>query len=87
MVGNRDVVHGEGGAQTGASFTDQQRSELAKGPDELDLVNSGLEETMVVAYGEIRAISLKRGVDLRSAAFINAINKVAQTYAERGIFP
>ena len=72
---------------TGVRFTPGAVKRASAGAGEEDLVNSGLEETMVVAYGEIRAIGLKRGVDLRSAAFINAINKVAQTYAERGIFP
>ena len=32
------------------TFTEAQRNALAKGPDELDLVNSGLEETMITAY-------------------------------------
>ena len=39
---------------TGKPFTDEQRSTLAKGPDELDLVNSGLEETMINAYQALR---------------------------------
>ena len=39
---------------TGTRFTEEQRSALAKGPDELDLVNSGLEETMINAYNGLR---------------------------------
>jgi glutamate dehydrogenase (NAD(P)+) len=53
---------------------------LAVGADEEDLVNSGLEETMVTAYHQMR-------VDLRMAAFALAIDKVALAYRERGIFP
>ena len=37
-------------AATGKKFTDAERSQIAKGPDEQDLVNSGLEETMISAY-------------------------------------
>jgi glutamate dehydrogenase (NAD(P)+) len=36
-------------AATGKRFTDEERKRLAKGPDEQDLVNSGLEETMIAA--------------------------------------
>lgn len=72
---------------TGARFAPGAVKRASVGAGEEDLVNSGLEETMIVAYGEIRSIGQRRGVDLRSAAFINAINKVALTYSERGIFP
>lgn len=72
---------------TGVRFTPDAVKRASAGAGEEDLVNSGLEETMVVAYDEIRTISQRRKVDLRSAAFINAINKVAKTYSERGIFP
>jgi glutamate dehydrogenase (NAD(P)+) len=74
---------------TGTSFTEQQRSELAKGPDELDLVNSGLEETMINAYHGLRDTKkANAGVpDLRTAAFLTAIHKVARSYMELGIFP
>jgi glutamate dehydrogenase (NAD(P)+) len=60
-----------------------------EGPDELTTVNSGLERTMTLAYREIRE-TLRRqpGVqDLRTAAFLTAINKVARVYQELGIFP
>jgi glutamate dehydrogenase (NAD(P)+) len=60
-----------------------------EGPDELSTVNSGLERTMTVAYQEIRE-TLRRqpGLqDLRTAAFLTAINKVARVYLELGIFP
>ncbi len=62
---------------------------IAHGADEADLVDSGLEETMVGAYHEIREIR-KRHDDvfgLRTAAFIDAIDKVATSYLELGIFP
>jgi glutamate dehydrogenase (NAD(P)+) len=76
-------------AATGKVFTDAERRQLAKGPDEQDLVNSGLEETMIAAYHELVQTKEKHpGVaDLRIAAFLTAIHKVARSYAELGIFP
>ena len=51
-------------------------------------MNSGLEDTMINAYNEIREIWKKTpGTDLRTAAFISAINKVAASYIELGVFP
>ena len=74
---------------TGKAFTDLERKAIARGADEIDLVNSGLEETMVNAYVEIREIWKKDSAipDLRTAAFINAINKIAVSYMELGVFP
>ena len=72
---------------TGQTFSDQVMSELVQGADEIDLVNSGLEETMIMAYREIRDIRREHDLDLRTAAFVSAINKVAVSYAEMGIFP
>ncbi|MGE0041076.1 MAG: Glu/Leu/Phe/Val dehydrogenase [Vicinamibacterales bacterium] len=74
---------------TGKKFSDAERTELAVGPDELDLVNSGLEETMINAYHGIRETWAQspKVPDLRIAAFLNAIQKVARSYMELGIFP
>jgi len=59
------------------------------GAGEEDLVNSGLEETMISAYDQIREIRMQNKdlPDLRTAAFLSAINKVAVSYLELGIFP
>ena len=74
---------------TGKSVTNKERSFLTRGGDEVDLVRSGLEETMITAYGQIREIYKRRKKveDLRTAAFINAINKVASDYTSLGVFP
>ena len=72
---------------TGQVFNDQVMAELAQGADEIDLVNSGLEETMIMAYREVREIRREHEIDLRTAAFVSAIDKVAVSYAEMGIFP
>ncbi|NNF21365.1 MAG: Glu/Leu/Phe/Val dehydrogenase [Saprospiraceae bacterium] len=74
---------------TGKTITKKERDLLTRGADEIDLVRSGLEETMVNAYGQIREIYKRRKKveDLRTAAFINAINKVAGDYMSLGVFP
>lgn len=74
---------------TGQSILPQEREALTHGADEEDLVHSGLEETMISAYHEIREAQKQHGeeMDLRTAAFLNAINKVGRVYLEMGIFP
>ena len=74
---------------TGKELTQAEMQQLGHGPDEADLVNSGLEDTMIVAYNQIRETQKQNGeeVDLRTAAFINAINIIATSYMELGIFP
>ncbi len=74
---------------TGKKIPTEIFKQIAHGADEEDLVNSGLEETMITAYNEMREIKKRHGdkVDLRTAAFISAINKVARSYMELGIFP
>jgi glutamate dehydrogenase (NAD(P)+) len=74
---------------TGKSLSDEDKRQLVHGPDELDIVNSGLEETMVVAYHQIRE-TFKRAPelgDLRAAAFRIAIDKIARSYMDLGVFP
>ena len=74
---------------TGHNIGEKERSLLVKGADEIDLVRSGLEETMITSYHQIREImKRKRKVeDLRTAAFVNAINKISSDYLALGIFP
>lgn len=64
-------------------------TQIVHGADELDLVNSGLEETMVGAFCEIRQIQKQHQdkIDLRTSAFICAIEKIVNCYLELGIFP
>ncbi len=72
---------------TGERFSDETLERIAHGADEEDLVNSGLEETMVSAYHSIAEAARRDDTDLRSAAFRIAIDKVAVIYGQRGIFP
>ncbi len=74
---------------TGKTFSAQEMDRFTRGATELDLVESGLEETMVLAYQQMLAIRQRHDckADLRTAAFINAIDKIAVAYEELGIFP
>jgi glutamate dehydrogenase (NAD(P)+) len=74
---------------TGKSFGEVERRMIIQGPDEAVLVNSGLEETMIGAHQAIRDLARRdpRITDLRTAAFLSALNKVATSYLELGIFP
>ncbi len=61
---------------------------LGFNPDEVDLVYSGLEDTMIGSFHEIRDTMREHNMnDMRTAAFIVAINKVGVAYEELGIFP
>ena len=73
----------------GKSLTIKEKESLIKGAEEIDLVNSGLEETMISAYHDIRLIykRSKSIEDLRTAGFVDAINKVGESYKSLGIFP
>jgi glutamate dehydrogenase (NAD(P)+) len=74
---------------TGRKFPQNIFDQIAHGADEEDLVNSGLEETMISSYNQMNEIRKQHGgkIDLRTAAFIGAIDKVARSYMELGIFP
>lgn len=68
-------------------FTDEEILYLAQGGGERELVDSGLEETMINAYQEINELRKTHNVDLRTGAFISAINKVGLMYEQMGLFP
>jgi len=74
---------------TGHSLPAALKEQLVHGAEEIELVNSGLETAMALAYHEIIDIFKRRKkvTDLRTAAFICAIEKVATTYRSLGIFP
>lgn len=75
-------------ALTGKRVTDIERRQILHGPDEVDLIYSGLEDTMIDSYHEIRDMMMTLGInDMRTAAFVVSINKVGVAYEELGIFP
>jgi glutamate dehydrogenase (NAD(P)+) len=74
---------------TGKKVSGTQKELMLHGPDEVDLVNSGLEETMIMATHEIIECWKANPTieDMRTASFVVAINKVGMSYAQLGIFP
>ena len=74
---------------TGKSISVRDRDIIAHGADEIDLVRSGLEETMIFAYNEIREVKKRNPKieDLRTAAYVSGINKLGVAYQSLGIFP
>jgi glutamate dehydrogenase (NAD(P)+) len=70
-------------------FPKTARARLVRGAVEIDLVRSGLEEVMATAYQDIRDLYKRRRrvTSLRTAAYALAIERVARTYMELGIFP
>ena len=74
-------------AMTGKSFSEETRIGSIKGASELDLVRSGLEDTMISTYETISEVwnNEEFASDLRTAAMMVAVNRVAQSYSSLGI--
>jgi glutamate dehydrogenase (NAD(P)+) len=74
---------------TGKTVGRKEKEFIMHGAEEIDLVYSGLEETMINATQEIMEIMTANPTipDMRTAAYVSAINKVAISYTELGIFP
>jgi glutamate dehydrogenase (NAD(P)+) len=73
---------------TGRKISKREKESL-RGADELDIVRSGLEDTMIRSYEDIRGI-LKRHKkmnSLRTAAYVDALEKIGVTYLKLGVFP
>ncbi len=72
---------------TGKEAPGALRNELVRGASELDLVRSGLDDTMRAAFQAIRD-TMKRYptiYDYRTAAYVIAIRKLAQSYYDLGL--
>jgi glutamate dehydrogenase (NAD(P)+) len=84
---NRIVLKVE--EMTGKTITDRERDMLTRGGTEVDLVNSGLEDTMITAYGQIKETFRQHPdiKDIRTAAFVCSLKKIAGDYISMGIFP
>ena len=72
---------------TGKNFPTDYKSKSIQGASELDLVRSGLEDTMMDAYDVISKVwnSNKDIPDLRTAAMMVAVQRVAQSYSSLGL--
>jgi glutamate dehydrogenase (NAD(P)+) len=69
------------------SMTPDFKSKYLKGADELELVRSGLDDTMRIAYQSMREVWHGREdvTDLRTAAYLVSIEKVAASYRAKGL--
>lgn len=73
---------------SGVQLTSEERRLIVKGASELDLVMSGLEDTMVGSYEGLKKTMVDYNVDdMRTASFINSLDKIAISYMDLGIFP
>ena len=72
---------------TGQSFPDELASRAINGGAEIDLVRSGLEDTMRSTYDVISDVwnKEKSAIDLRTAAMMVAVKRIAQGYQSIGI--
>jgi len=72
----------------GTKINDHQRSMILGGADEVDLVHSGLADTMSHSYQCIREemLSNDRIDNLRTAAFTLAIRKISRSYIDIGVY-
>ena len=66
----------------------QVRKNIVRGADELDLVRSGLDNTMRNAYQELRETlnSNKKVKDFRTATYVVAIGKISRSYYDIGVY-
>ncbi|MEO8116974.1 MAG: Glu/Leu/Phe/Val dehydrogenase [Bacteroidota bacterium] len=74
---------------TGREVNETEKQFIEHGASEVDLVYSGLEETMIEATHEIMNCWKNNPSipNMRTAAYVVAIDKVGTAYAELGIFP
>lgn len=75
---------------TGKKLSDKFKENYIKGSDELTLVRSGLDDTMRGAYAAMRKLwhenrAKDKDFDLRTAAYMIAIGRVADSYKTLGL--
>jgi glutamate dehydrogenase (NAD(P)+) len=75
-------------AMTGNDVPDWLEAEIVRGADELDLVRSGLDDTMRLAYQQISQAkeSNKKIKDFRTAAYVVAVSKISRSYHDIGVY-
>jgi glutamate dehydrogenase (NAD(P)+) len=72
---------------TGKKVDPQMRRNIVRGASELDLVRSGLDDTMRMAFQDIREV-MKRYpeiTDYRTASYVLALEKIVQNYEDIGL--
>ena len=72
---------------TGKQLTDAEYELVTHGSHERDFVYSGLEGTMTESWDQILKTARQLNVSYRTAAFINAIDRIVACYDEAGTWP
>jgi glutamate dehydrogenase (NAD(P)+) len=73
---------------TGKTLPPEDAALLLQAPNEIDFVRTALENTMAISYEKIREPWKRRALpDLRTSAYLLAIESVASAYTLDGIFP
>jgi glutamate dehydrogenase (NAD(P)+) len=73
---------------TGKTLPPEDAALLLRAPNEVDFVHTALENTMAISYEKIRDRWKRQGLpDLRTSAYLGAIETVASAYTLDGIFP
>lgn len=73
---------------TGTKISDLAKAKISQGASEIDIVRSGLEDTMRTAFQEIREIWLSNDkiTDYRTAAYVLAVEKISRSYIDIGVY-
>jgi glutamate dehydrogenase (NAD(P)+) len=92
LENRRDEFRGQRITEMVESMTGKKAPEhlvrhVSAGTEEIDLVRSGLDDSMRRAYQQMRDVlnSRRKVKDLRTAAFVVAIEKIAQAYHWMGV--
>lgn len=73
---------------TDKKISEEKRKKIIHGAIEIDLVRSGLDDTMRLAYQEMREtlLSNKKIHDLRTASYVISIGKISRSYLDIGVY-
>jgi glutamate dehydrogenase (NAD(P)+) len=75
-------------AMTGKQAEEWMQKELVYGADELDLVRSGLDDTMRNSYHQLKEVlnTNDKVTDFRTASYVVAIQKLLRSYFDIGVY-
>ena len=71
---------------TGQELAPDFKARFSHGADEIDLVRSGLDDTMRSSYARMRAFKVENNIpDLRTAAYCVSLTDIAKSYESAGL--
>jgi len=73
---------------TGTAISEKMKNNIVRGTDEIDLVLSGLDDTMRSGFQQIHEVCENNDKieDYRTAAFVIAIDKISRSYLDLGVY-